>query len=37
MVATEEVKEALSRKKDAHKAMYQNRTEENKSRYKKNN
>ena len=30
-----EVKEAVSRKKDAHRAMCQNSTEENKSRYKK--
>ena len=30
----EEVKEAVSRKKEAHKAMCQNRTEENKRMYK---
>ena len=30
----EEVKEAVSRKKGAHKAMHQNRTDENKRRYK---
>ena len=30
----EEVKEAISRKKDAHKAMCQSSTEENKRRYK---
>ena len=30
----EEVKEAVSRKKEAHKAMCQNSTEENKRRYK---
>ena len=30
----EEVKETVSRKKDAHKAMYQNSTEENKRRHK---
>ena len=30
----EEVKEADSKRKDAHKAMYQNSTEENKRRYK---
>ena len=30
----EEVKQAVSRKKDAHKAMCQNSTEENKRRYK---
>ena len=28
------VTEAVSRKKDAHKALYQNSTEENKRRYK---
>ena len=31
---SEEVKEAVSRKKDAHKAMCQKSTEENKRRYK---
>ena len=30
----EEVKEAVSRKKDAHREMCQNSTEENKKRYK---
>ena len=32
--SNEEVKEAVSRKKDAHKAMCQNSTEGNKRRYK---
>ena len=30
----EEVKKAVSRKKDAHQAIWQNSTEKNKSRYK---
>ena len=30
----EDIKEAVSRKKDAHKAMCQNNTEENKIKYK---
>ena len=34
MVSNKEVKEPVSREKEAHKAMFQNSTEENKRRHK---